>query len=135
MGDRRSLVPADLRDEQINVIAEFVPTVTHLGLRARLSNVSWFRQRRRRDMAEELAGNERLADNPETRFRLWQFTARAYRRARDEDNANRCMIEAAECHVQKADLANSPMLEAAFLQDAIQTLRNLPPIRETDETN
>lgn len=229
MGDRRSLVPADLQDEQINVIAEFVPTVTHLGLRARLSDVSWFMQRRRRDMAEmaitaycelveavraghatfsyentsawgvgakdalvraarishatrwelpasqrvrdlladlisvahqeghdddfwriadvdlnyeitppgdiavmaeELAGNERLAGNPETRFRLWQFTARAYRRARDEDNANRCMIEAAESHVQKADLANSPMLEAAFLQDAIQTLRNLPNTRD-----
>jgi hypothetical protein len=52
MGDRRSLVPTDLLQEQIDVIAEFAPTVTHLGLRARLCDVSWFVQRRRREMAE-----------------------------------------------------------------------------------
>lgn len=51
-GDRRSLVPTDLLQEQIDVIAEFAPTVTHLGLRARLCDVSWFMQRRRREMAE-----------------------------------------------------------------------------------
>src|SRR5690606_31940001 len=45
MGDRRSLVPSDLLDEQIEIIAAFAQTVRHLGLRARLCDVSWFRQR------------------------------------------------------------------------------------------
>lgn len=36
MGDRRSLVPTDLVQEQIDVVADFAPSVTHLGLRARL---------------------------------------------------------------------------------------------------
>lgn len=232
MDDRRSLVPTDLLQEQIDVIAEFAPTVNHLGLRARLCDVSWFMQRRRRDMAElaiaaycelveavragqatfsfentsawsigaknalvraarishatrwelpvsqrlrdllaELVANayheqrdddfwriaevdldhgitsptevaamaealvdaERLTDNPDARLSLWQLAARGYRRARDEENASRCMVASAECHVQKADLAGSPMLEAAFLQDAIQVLRNFQNTRERRE--
>tara|TARA_R110002124_G_scaffold183401_4_gene350795 strand:+ start:15374 stop:17290 length:1917 start_codon:yes stop_codon:yes gene_type:complete len=232
MGDRRSLVPTDLLQEQIEVIAEFAPSVSHLGLRARLCDVSWFMQRRRRDMAElaiaaycelveavragqatfsfnnssawgigaknaliraarishatrwelpvsqrlrdllaELVANayddrrhddfgriaevdldheitpptevaamaealvdsEQLTDNPDARLSLWQLAARGYRRVRDEENANRCMVASAECHVQKADLAGSPMLEAAFLQDAIQVLRNLQNTRERRE--
>lgn len=232
MEDRRSLVPTDLLQGQIDVIAEFAPTVSHLGLRARLCDVSWFMQRGRRDMAElaiaaycelveavragqatfsfenssawgigaknalvraarishatrwelpvsqglrdllaELVANayherrdddfwriaevdldhgitpptrvaamaealvdgERLTNNPDARLSLWQLAARGYRRARDEDNANRCMVASAECHVQKADLASSPMLEAAFLQDAIQVLRNFQNTRERRE--
>lgn len=232
MGDRRSLVPTDLLQEQIDVIAEFAPTVTHLGLRARLCDVSWFLQRRRREMAElaiaaycdlvkavraggatfsfengsawgigaknalvraarishatrwelpisqhlrdlvaelvatayregrdddfwriaevdldhgitpptevaamaeALVDGERLKDNPDARLRMWQLAARSYRLARDVENANRCMVAYAECHVQKADLAASPMLEAAFLQDAIQALRNYPNTRERRE--
>lgn len=232
MGDRRSLVPADLLDEQIDIIAAFAQTVRHLGLRARLCDVSWFRQRRRRDMAdlaitaycdmveavragnftfsfdnrsawgigakkaltraarishatrwempvsqrlramiaelvssaheqrrdgdflriaeldlehditdagavavmaEELVGSQELSENPDARIRLWELASRAHRRARDEGNANRCMVSAAECHVQKADLADSPMLEATFLQTAIQILRNYPNTRERRE--
>lgn len=229
MGGRRSLVPTDLQEEQINVLAEFAPTVDHLGLRARLSDVSWFMQRRRHDMAEmaiaaycdsveavraghavfsfenasawgvgakdalvrsarishvtgwklpaskrvktlladliatayrdgrsddfwriadvdldyritppaelatmaeELAGGEPLAKNFEARLELLEIAARAYRRADDEQNANRCMVEAAECHVQKANLTDSHMLEAHFLQRAIQVLRNYPNTQE-----
>lgn len=232
MGDRRSLVPADLLGEQIDIIAEFAPTVRHLGLRARLCDVSWFRQRRRRDMAElaitaycdmveavragdatfsfdnrsawgvgakkalaraarishatrwelpvsqrlrgiiaelvlsaheqrrdddflrvaeldldhgitdavavagmaeELVGIQELSDNPDARIRLWELASRAHRRARDEGNANRCMVSSAECYVQKADLADSPMLEATFLQSAIQILRNYPNTRDRRE--
>jgi len=229
MGDGRSLVPTDLLKEQIDVIAEFAPTVSHLGLRARLCDVSWFMQRRRRDMAElaiaaycelveavragqatfsfenssawgigaknalvraarishatrwelpvsqrlrdllaELVANayherrdddflriaevdldhgitpptevaamaealvdgERLTDNPDARLSLWQLAARGYHRARDEENANRCIVASAECHVQKADVEGSPILEAAFLQNAIQVLRNFQNTRE-----
>lgn len=232
MGDRRSLVPTDLLDEQIDCIAAFAPKVEHLGLRARLCDVSWFRQRRRRDMAElaitaycdmveavragdatfsydnrsvwgigakkalvraarishatrwelpvsqrlraliaelvssayeqgryddflriaeidldhgitdavsvagmaeKLVGNQELSESPDARIRLWETAARAYRQASDEVNASRCMISAAECHVQKADLADSPMLEASFLQTAIQILRNYPNTRERRE--
>ncbi|MGP3725266.1 DUF7380 domain-containing protein [Cereibacter sphaeroides] len=232
MGERRSLLPTDLLQEQVDVIAEFAPTVTHLGLRARLCDLSWFMQRRRREMAEfataaycdlvesvragratfsfedgsawgigakdalqraarishatrwelpisqrlrslvaeliaaahhdgrdddfwriaevdldhkitpttevaamaeALVDVERLRDNPDARLSLWQLAARGYRLARDEENANRCMVASAECHVQKADLAGSPILEAAFLQDAIQALRNDPNTRERRE--
>lgn len=232
MADRRSLAPADLSADQINVIAQFAPTVEHLGVRARLSDVSWFLQRQRNDMAaravdaycdsveavrdghakfshestsvwgigakkalvraarishatgwklpasqrvrtlltdlvasahqdrraddfwriaevnlanrisppadiaamaEEIAREEQLSKNPEQRLRLLQLAAFAFRIGRDENNANRCMVDAAECHVQKADLADSLMLESAFLQDAIQVLRNYANTRERRE--
>jgi hypothetical protein len=84
-------------------------------------------------MAEELVENQDLLENPDARINLWQLASRAHRRARDEENANRGMISAAECYVQKADLAGSPMLEAGFLQTAIQILRNYPNTRERCE--
>lgn len=223
MGDRRSLVPSDLQPEQINVLAEFAPTVLHLGLRARLCDVCWFMQRNRREMAElaitaycdlveavragratfsfentsawgigaknalvraarvshatgwqlpvsqrvrdlvadlvasahhdrrsddfwriaevdldykatkpieiaamaeALVTERQMAENPDARLSLLQLAARGYRLARDAENAKRCMVAIAECYIQKADLARSAMLEAEFLQDAIQTLRN-----------
>lgn len=51
MDGKRTLIPNDLRSEQFDVIAEFAPDVAHRGLRARLADVVWFMQRRRRDMA------------------------------------------------------------------------------------
>ena len=51
-GDRRSLIPTDLLAEQINELVDVVPTVLNSGLRARISDVIWFMQRKRRDMAE-----------------------------------------------------------------------------------
>ncbi len=232
MGGRRSLVPMDLLQEQIDIIADFAPTVSHLGLRARLCDVSWFMQRRRREMAElaiagycdlveavragratfsfengsawsigaknalvraarvshatrwqlhvsqrlrelvselvakayhdrrdddfwriaevdldhgitpprevaamaeALVDEERLADRPDARLSLWQLAARGYRLARDAENANRCAVASAECHVNKADLAGSAMYEAAFLHEAIQALRNYPDTRARRE--
>ncbi|MCT4609081.1 MAG: hypothetical protein N4A70_07720 [Pelagimonas sp.] len=232
MGDRRSLVPADLLADQINIISQFAPTIEHLGLRARLSDVSWFMHRQRLDMAEmaitaycdsveavrggnaefshestsawgvgekealvraarislatrwslepsvlvktllaelvasahgdqraddfwriaevnldhgatppadvasmaeDIARDDQCNDNPKMRLRLLKLAARAFRQDRNEDDSNQCMIDAAECHVQKADLAGSPMLESAFLQDAIQVLRNYPNSRERRE--
>ncbi len=228
-GDQRTLIPSDLSDEQIDVIAEFAPSVAHLGLRARLFDVAWFMQRRRQDaagqaieaycdsvesvradnatfsyentspwgigaknaltraarishatrwglsqsarvretlaelvgeafvggqsddfwriadldldhgatpsteiatMAEELASHDRLTANPESRQRLWRLAARGHRQNSSAEDADRCSIEAAECYVQKADMAASPMLEAAFLQDAIRSLQNLQNTRE-----
>lgn len=48
---KRSLIPSDLCSEQFDEIAEFVPSVSNRGLKARLADVVWFMQRRRRDMA------------------------------------------------------------------------------------
>lgn len=232
MGDRRSLVPTDLKTQQIDVIAEFAPTVDHLGLRARLSDVSWFIQRKRQDMAEMaiasycdsveavragnatfsfengsawsigakealvraanisrtthwklptsqrvrdliadlvatanhdereedfwrlanldldheitppadmaamatvLAGNKLMAKKPDARRRLLELAARAHRCGGDNESTIRCMVEAAECHVQQANIATSPMMEGASLQSAIQMLRNYPNTRERRE--
>lgn len=227
MEGKRSLVPTDMKQEQIEVISELARGVVNHGLRARLSDVAWFMQRRRIDAAElaitsycdsvdavrrgeahfshgdsnpcgvgarqyleracsisygtgwRLDGSVRLkqlirdlvnsaiedgrsddfwriaevdldshvspkahlgssaenfavglAGSPEDRIRLLQLAARAYRQARDEESTNRCLAALAECHVQKADMAGSPMLEAAFLQDAIKVLRNLPGTRD-----
>lgn len=230
MDGRRSLVPADLREEQINVIAEFAANIENPGLRARLADVAWFMQRRRHEMAEvainayceavegvrsgdsqfahddhsawgvnakealaraasishatrwKLPASERLkalvsdlirtahgegqsddfwriaevdldhsitppaevaaaaehlagklGDAPEARLRLLGLAARAHQRNRDEVNSNRCLIEVAQCHIQKSELADSPMVEAAFLQTAIQVLRGLPDTKDFRE--
>ena len=74
--------------------------------------------------AEELVEADELQDNPDRRTDLWKVAARSHNRNRDEQNHNRCMIEVAECHVQKAESAGSPMLTSAFLNDAILVLRN-----------
>lgn len=52
IGGRRSLVPTDLMPEQITELCQVAPNVMNLGLRARISDVVWFTQRRRTDMAE-----------------------------------------------------------------------------------
>jgi hypothetical protein len=51
-GDRRSLVPTDLMVEQINQLGKVATELMHLGLRARVADVVWFLQRRRKDLAE-----------------------------------------------------------------------------------
>jgi hypothetical protein len=80
--------------------------------------------------AEELAGAAMLQANPDRRMDLWKVAARCHKRNRDEQNHLRCMIEVAECHVQKADLADSTMLKSAFLNDAVQVLRNYPGTKD-----
>jgi len=83
--------------------------------------------------AEELVGAQTLQTNPDRRIDLWRVAARCHNRNRDEQNHNRCMIEVAECHVQKAELAGSTMLASAFLSDAIQVLRNYPGTKDRRE--
>lgn len=51
-GDRRTLVPTDLRVDQITELWQVAPDVMNLGLRARIADVVWFLQRRRTDMAD-----------------------------------------------------------------------------------
>lgn len=52
MDGRRSLVPSDLQPNQIDVIAEFAPTIENVGLKARLADVAWTMQRRRQETAD-----------------------------------------------------------------------------------
>jgi hypothetical protein len=51
-GDRRSLVPTDLMADQITELYQVAPSAMNIGLRARIADVVWFLQRRRKDMAE-----------------------------------------------------------------------------------
>ena len=48
----RTLVPTDFLPEQIDVLAELAPSVLNAGLRARMADVVWFIQRKRKDIAE-----------------------------------------------------------------------------------
>ncbi|MBO9406185.1 DUF4209 domain-containing protein [Shimia sp. R9_1] len=80
--------------------------------------------------AEGLVSADEIQANPDRKIDLWKTAARCHKRNRDEANHNRCMIEVAECHVQKAELADSPMLISAFLNDAVQILRNYPGTKD-----
>ena len=80
-------------------------------------------------MAETLAGGGPVKDNPETRISLWSTATRCFRRIRDDAEYERCAEKIADCQVEKANLAGSAMLQASFLRDAIQTLRNLSGTR------
>ena len=48
---RRSMIPSDLRGDQSAVIAEFVPTLRHPGLREKLADIVWINDRKLAAMA------------------------------------------------------------------------------------
>jgi hypothetical protein len=73
------------------------------------------------------AASDTLAQDHPGRRALWQLAARAYHRAKDSDNSNRCSIEAAETYVADADARpDSAFVQTHFLTDAIQALRPIP---------
>lgn len=79
------------------------------------------------DAAERLAHSKQMADDHFGQRELWEVAARAYHRAKDADNENRCLIAAAETYVGNADARpESAMVQASFLNDAIQALRPIP---------
>ena len=83
------------------------------------------------NMAECLVGSQSAAEHPDTRKRLWETAARGYHLSRNEEEADRCRIESAECLVYQADFAKgSAMVRSSFLERAIQEMR---PIRATKE--
>lgn len=73
---------------------------------------------------------ERLAMREEDHFcqrELWELAARAYHRAKDTANENRCLIAAAETYVGNAEARrDSAMVQVGFLDSAIQALRPIP---------
>jgi len=77
--------------------------------------------------AEELVASEKLTQDPYGQRALWQLAARSYRAAKEVGECNRCQMEAAETYVAEADArSGSALVEAHFLNDAIQALRPLP---------
>ena len=61
--------------------------------------------------------------------RVWQLAAAGYREAKDQANATRCEIEAAEQLVRMARQMNG-MASASWLMDAINTFRRIPGTKE-----
>ena len=79
------------------------------------------------DHAESLAKHPTLAQDYRVQRELWELAASAYGSLKDETNRNRCLIAAAETHVADADSRqDSAMVQASFLNDAIQALRPIP---------
>ena len=83
--------------------------------------------------SEDLVGSNGLLTKPDQRIDLWKVAAQCYQHMQDENNSNRCMVEIAECYVQRADLAESSMSTAHFLHRAIEVLRNYPGTKERRE--
>ena len=233
MNGCRTFVPSDFLAEQIDVLAEFAPSIPNAGLRARMADVAWFVQRKRKESAEtavsaycdcleqvrdgiatlafdkqsrwsvramklliraarishatkwelkssirlqelirelvliaymncktkdflrivnvyishgvspdlqqivawseDLVSSDTLLTEPNQRIELWMIAAQCYKRTKDENKFDQCMIEIAECNVQKADLEKSPMLVANFLNHAIEILHSCSGTKERRE--
>lgn len=77
--------------------------------------------------AEDLAKHPSLSQNFWLQKDLWELAARAHGDNKDEPNRNRCLIEAGETYVANADArTDSAMVQASFLNNAIQALRQIP---------
>lgn len=78
--------------------------------------------------AEQYATNNPDKD-PTLLQRVWELSAAGYREAKDQANATRCEIEAAEQLVRMARQMNG-MASASWLMDAINTFRRIPGTKE-----
>jgi hypothetical protein len=79
------------------------------------------------DAAERLARHDNVGVDHFGQRELWELAARAYHRAKDTDDENRCLIAAAETYVGNADArTESAMVQVSFLDSAIQALRPIP---------
>ena len=230
---RRTLIPSEVLPAQIDVLAEFLPSVKNAGLRARMADVVWLVQRWRSESAEtaisaycdcleqvragtatfmfgnqspwsnsamelliraarishatkwklkssirlqeliwelvltayknqkpenflriakvyidqefspkpkpiaswceHLVRSEALLTEPDQRIELWKVAARSYDLTKADHKSTRCMIEVAECHVQKADLVESAITTTQFLRNAIKVLRSCRDTKERRE--
>lgn len=77
--------------------------------------------------AEILAASAKLGGNHPARRSLWELAGRAYLSAKDAENSNRCLVEAAETYAADAEARqDSAAVQVHFLNDAIQALRPIP---------
>ncbi|MER8552748.1 hypothetical protein NKH37_11300 [Mesorhizobium sp. M1217] len=79
------------------------------------------------DAAEQLATHDKIAGDHFCQRELWQLAARAYHRAKDNENESRCLVAAGETYVGNADARpESAMVQVSFLDSAIEALRPIP---------
>ncbi|UVK39943.1 DUF4209 domain-containing protein [Mesorhizobium sp. AR10] len=91
-----------------------------------LSNQVW-EFARTAQAAEILAASAKLGADHPARRSLWELAGQAYLRAKDVENSNRCLVEAAETYVGDAEARpDSAAVQVHFLNDAIQALRPIP---------
>lgn len=81
------------------------------------------------DIESIIAGGKPDGD-PMRDLDLWRLAAKGYHIAKDQPNAQRCQLQAAECLVAQADLHQSAFLEAHWLSDALAELTGLPDQKE-----
>lgn len=227
-GDRRSIIPSDLRGSQSDVFAEVAANIRNPGLKARLSDLAWHNNRRLPAMAAQaidaycdavqavldgtaeffhqsktassrdgsnmlrracqianatgwkdpqaarlraliravvldaFARNDRrgflnvgelslqfgaetpatIAANaealttandpdPHTSRELWELAAFAHRQSGNNQERDRCLVCAAECHVRLAEADGAQgMVASAHFMDAIEALRRVRGTRE-----
>ena len=56
VGDRRSIIPADMKGEQSCALATIAPEIRNPGLRARLADIAWYNDRSSQTMAQLAIG-------------------------------------------------------------------------------
>ena len=56
MGNRRSIIPADLKGEQSHTLATIAPGIQNPGLRARMADIAWYNDRSSQTMAQVAIG-------------------------------------------------------------------------------
>jgi len=69
--------------------------------------------------------------DPHTSRELWELAAFAHRQSGDDQERDRCLVSAAECHVRLAEADGAQgMAASAHFMDAIEALRRVPGTRE-----
>ena len=227
-GNRRGIIPSDLRGDQSDVFAEVAADILNPGLKARLSDIAWHNNRRlpamagqaidaycdavqavldgtaefsyqsktasTRDGSKMLRRASQIANatgwknpqaarlraliravirdafgrhdhrgllnvgelslqfgaetpatiaanaealtaandpDPHTSRELWELAAFAHRQSGDDQERDRCLVSAAECHVRLAEADGAQgMVASAHFMDAIEALRRVPGTRE-----
>ena len=61
MNGKRTMIPEDIRGDQSAVIAELIPTIDNPGLRARLSDIVWYNNRKLAAFAQQAVASYCLA--------------------------------------------------------------------------
>ena len=228
VGDRRGIIPGDLRGDQSDVFAQIAADIQNPGLKARLSDIAWHNNRRLPAMAgqaidaycdavqavldgrAEFFQHNKIASSrdgskmlrracqianatgwkdpqasrlraligaviqdafgrndhrgflnvgeislqfgggdpasiaanaetftatddpdPHKSRELWELAALAHRQSGNDEERDRCLVSAAECHVRLAEADGAQgMVASSHFMDAIEALRRLPGTRE-----
>ncbi|AJD51302.1 protein of unknown function [Thalassospira xiamenensis M-5 = DSM 17429] len=98
--------------------------------RLSLDNNLWERKKVAQ-AAERLSQSERIAKDFLVQRELWELAALAYHLNKEEKESNRCLVAAAETYISSANArVDSAMVQASFLNDAIQAYMRIPGTKE-----